>query len=76
VMAYQMLTGELPFRGDNPGAVLIAHLQTPPPDPRKLMPNIPFAAAAAILRALAKEPEHRYDSAGEFSEALEDGSDD
>jgi eukaryotic-like serine/threonine-protein kinase len=71
-MAFQMLTGELPFRGDNPGAVLIAHLQTPPPDPRTLVPNIPFAAVAAILRALSKEPEHRYDTAGDFAEALRD----
>ncbi len=34
VMLYQMLTGALPFTGDNPGAVILAHLQQTPPDPR------------------------------------------
>jgi len=71
VMAYQMLTGQLPFTGDNPGAILIAHMQQPAPDPRKLVPTLPASAAAAILQALAKEPEVRCQTAGAFASALE-----
>ena len=70
VMAYQMLTGVLPFRHDNPGALLIAHLMQPPPDARELAPDLSAAAAAALQRAMAKSPEQRYASALEFVEAL------
>jgi serine/threonine protein kinase len=66
-----MLTGELPFQGDNPGAVMLAHLQQPAPDPRTLAPDLPENVAGAILRALAKDPEGRYATAGELVEAFE-----
>jgi len=66
VMTCQMLTGKLPFSGDNPGAVLMAHLQQPAPDPREFKPDLPERTAHAILRALAKEPEDRYRTAGEL----------
>ena len=71
VMAYQMLTGELPFKSSNPGALLIAHLTQPPPDPRKLAPDLPERATQALLHALAKDPAGRYNSAGEFAAELE-----
>lgn len=74
VMAYQMLTGELPFRSSNPGALLIAHLTQPPIDPCKLAPELPAQAGKVLLRALAKKPEDRFASAGEFVEALKVGS--
>ena len=64
VMAYQMLTGQLPLRGDNPGALMLAHLQTPPLDPRNLAPDLPENTALALLRALAKDPAERFDTAG------------
>ncbi|MBN2148048.1 MAG: protein kinase [Anaerolineales bacterium] len=67
VMTYQMLTGRLPFDADNPGAMMLAHLQIPPPDPRELIPELPFHVARAILRALEKEPQARFNTAGEFS---------
>lgn len=70
VMSYQMLTGQLPFRADNPGAAMIAHLQLPPPDPRELLPDLPPTAACAILRALEKEPANRFNTAGEFAAQL------
>ncbi|MGH8058090.1 MAG: protein kinase domain-containing protein [Candidatus Entotheonellia bacterium] len=70
IMAYQMLTGELPFQHNNPGALLIAHMTQPPPDPRELAPELPNDAAQAICRALAKSPEGRYQTAGEFAAAL------
>jgi hypothetical protein len=70
VMLYQMLTGELPFPGDNPGAVLMAHLQQPAPDPRLLLPDLPAGVALATLRALAKDPAERFASAGELAGAV------
>lgn len=70
VMAYQMLTGELPFKHNNPGATLMAHLMQPPPDPRDLVEDLPGDAAYAIIQAMAKKPEERYSTAGEMVAAL------
>jgi serine/threonine-protein kinase len=50
--------------------VLWAQLQDEPPDPREKRPDLPDAAAAVILRALAKEPTERQQSAGEFASEL------
>jgi tRNA A-37 threonylcarbamoyl transferase component Bud32 len=75
VMLYEMLTGELPFRGDNPGAVMLAHLQQPAPDPRTIVEDLPEGIATAILRALAKDPEDRYPTVGALVEALGDVED-
>ena len=71
VMAYEMLTGRLPFTGDNPGALVLAHLQQKPPDPRQARPDLPDAAVGAILRALAKGPDDRFATAGDFARALQ-----
>ncbi len=71
VMLYQMLTGELVFQADNPGAVMLAHLQQPAPDPRILVPDLAENVAVAILRALAKEPDERYPTAGALADAVE-----
>jgi serine/threonine-protein kinase len=70
VMVYQMLTGQLPFTGESPGAVLMAHLQQPAPDPRAVRPDLPAACAEAIRRALAKDPAQRCPTAGELAGAL------
>lgn len=70
VMVYQMCCGELPFKHSNPGALLIAHLTQPPPDPHDLAPDLSVDAAHAIRRAMAKNPEERFATAGEFVTAL------
>jgi len=70
VMLFQMLTGRLPFTASNPGALLIAHLNQPAPDPRGLRPDIPEEVAEATLRALEKDPAKRFQTAGEFAAAL------
>jgi hypothetical protein len=70
VLVYEMLTGELPFKHNNVGALLLAHLNQPPPDPRDLMPDLPREAAQAVRRAMAKRPEERFAKAGEFAAAL------
>jgi tRNA A-37 threonylcarbamoyl transferase component Bud32 len=66
VMAYQMLTGELPFKRSNLGALLIAHMHQPAPDPRQVTPRLPQKVAEAVMRAMAKEPIARHATAGEF----------
>jgi tRNA A-37 threonylcarbamoyl transferase component Bud32 len=70
VIAYQLLTGQVPFRGESIGEILMAHLQQAAPDPRELVPDLPAPAAAAILRALAKQPSERFAKASEFVAAL------
>lgn len=70
VMAYQMLTGQLPFSGGGIGKVLMAHLQEPPPDPRTFVPDLPDSTAQALLQALAKDPTQRYSTAGDLVAAL------
>lgn len=70
VMVYQMLTGRLPFFARNAGAILIAHLNQPPPDPRQFAPDLPPFARKAVLKALSKNRNHRYPSAGAFVQAL------
>jgi len=70
VMAYQLLTGSLPFERPNTGALLLAHLNAPPPDARELLHSLPRHAAYAIQQAMAKEPAARYATAGEFITTL------
>lgn len=69
---YHMLIGEAPFTGAA-AQVMFAQLQQPPPDPRDKDNTVPESLADAILRALAKTPDERFDSAGAFSEALATG---
>lgn len=69
LVAYELLTGTRPFKG-NVAQVMFMHLQQPPPDPREHNDTIPGETAAAILRALAKDPAERFDSAGAFVTAL------
>ncbi|HVS14340.1 MAG TPA: serine/threonine-protein kinase [Thermoanaerobaculia bacterium] len=73
VLAYQLLTGRVPFDGRSPTAVLLAHLHQPPPDPRQFRPDLPRGVARAVLSALAKEPAARPASAGAFVEQLAAG---
>ncbi|GAB4545590.1 MAG: hypothetical protein OHK0023_04120 [Anaerolineae bacterium] len=70
VVLYQALTGHLPFTAPNVGALLMAHLQSPPPDPRKFAPNLSDQTARTILRALEKEPYARPKSAGALIASL------
>jgi len=68
-MTYQMLTGEPPFHGGL-AQVLFAHLQQPPPDAAIKAPHVPAFLAQAIQRAMAKNPDDRFQSAGDFAAAL------
>lgn len=70
VMLYEMLTGRLPFRGDNPVQVLYRHVSEQPVRPRELNQMIPLELEAVVLRALSKMPADRYASARQMREAL------
>jgi serine/threonine-protein kinase len=70
VMLYEMMTGERPFKG-GPAQVMFAHIQQPPPDPRDINAEIPRHIARAIMQAMSKNPEERFQSAGEFAAALQ-----
>ena len=71
VMTYQMLTGELPFKHEHQGALLIAHMLHAPPDAREKAPDLPKHAARAIQKAMSKKPSERFGTAKDFVSALE-----
>jgi serine/threonine protein kinase len=71
VIVYQMLTGQLPFKADTPLAVLLKHLNEPPPSPREYNPHLSAATEHVILKALAKSPDQRYARAVDLANAIE-----
>lgn len=70
VVLYEMLTGKPPFEGDNLSAIMYQILNEAPVPPSARNPRVPAAFDGVIARALAKRPEDRYASAGEFARAL------
>jgi len=70
VVLYQMLTGAVPFDAETPLAVIQQHLNEPLPPPRQVRRDLPDEAEAVIFKAMAKEPEQRYRSAGEMAAAF------
>jgi len=70
VVLFEMLTGRVPFSADRPEAVLHAHIFTPPPSPSRLNPALPEAASQVLLKALAKDPNERYQSGAALVAAL------
>src|SRR5271154_2018467 len=63
VVLFEMVTGRPPFLGDTPVAVASKHVRDHPPAPRELNPAIPPTFEAIILKAMAKDPAHRYATA-------------
>ena len=66
VVMYECLTGRTPFQGETAEAVIAKRLAGPPPAPRALNPNIPPAAEHVVMRAMARDANQRYQSAGEM----------
>jgi serine/threonine protein kinase/WD40 repeat protein len=71
-VVYSVLTAALPFPRDESMAVLWAHMYEPPPSLTASRPDLPAAADSVLARALAKAPDDRYASCGEFTGALHD----
>jgi hypothetical protein len=69
-VAYALLTGSVPFKREVPMAVLYAHLSAPPPRVTEMRPDLAEAVDQVIARAMAKEPDDRYASCGDFADAL------
>src|SRR5215207_9096835 len=70
VVGYQMLAGAPPFRAANTPAMLVKHLSETPRPLDTLRPDAPSGLAHAIMRALAKKPEHRWRDAEELRAAI------
>jgi serine/threonine protein kinase len=70
VMLYEMLTGEIPFEGPNPFAVMNARLTEQPRPPSEINSEIPVWLEAIVLRALERDPDARYPTAQEFAHDL------
>jgi WD40 repeat protein len=69
-VAFQLLTGSVPFERDQGMAVLLAHLSEPPPPLAARRPGLPGAADQVLARAMAKAPEKRYGCCRDFADAL------
>lgn len=70
VVAYEMLTGRVPFQADTPAATLLSHVTKPVPPTRELQGELSAHIEEALKRALAKRPEARFASAADFVAAL------
>ena len=70
VILYEMLTGTLPFEGDDPNDTITQQINATPTPPALINPNILPAATAVIMRSLAKNPATRYSSAGAMVSSL------
>ena len=70
IMMYELLTGTVPFRGDNAVEIALKHMKDKIPSVRKQDPSIPQSVENIILRATAKNPRNRYDSAKEMHDDL------
>ncbi len=70
VLLFEMITGVLPFRGENQIAVVTMHVGKRPPSPRSIVATIPPAVERVVYKALEKRPELRYESASQMAEAF------
>ena len=65
-LMYELLTGRPPFQGESPVAVAYQHVREMPPTPSAVDPQLPAAVDAIVMKALAKNPENRYQTAAEM----------
>ncbi len=71
VMLYEMVTGQVPYQAETPLAVVLQHISAPLPLPSKVNPQIDPQVERVILKALAKNPDDRFQKAGELIAAFE-----
>ena len=70
IMMYELLTGLVPYKGDNAVEIALKHLKEPLPSVRKQNPSVPQSLENVIIRATAKNPKNRYNDAREMHEDL------
>jgi serine/threonine-protein kinase len=74
VLVYQMLTGQAPYQSDTPAKVMMMHILQPVPNILDSKADLPEGYSSVITKAMAKNPEDRYVSAGELAADLEAAS--
>lgn len=74
ISLFQMLTGELPFRGASPSEIALCQVTEQPPRPGELNVIVPPAVDAVVLRSLSKDPQHRYPGGMAFSAAFQEAA--
>ena len=67
VSLFEMITGRVPFPGENPG---YHHVHTPPPDPKVMCPEVPEWMQQVILKCMEKKPEKRFQSIDDILEVI------
>jgi serine/threonine-protein kinase len=70
ITLFESVTGRLPFLGKNAAEILNAHLHQPPPTAKSISPEIMDELSRILARSLEKDPSRRFQSAGEFAQAL------
>jgi serine/threonine-protein kinase len=70
IMAFEMVTGRLPYEGDTSFTLMYKHFNELPPNPRDLITSLPESLELVLLKAIAKNPDERFQSAEEFGEAF------
>jgi serine/threonine protein kinase len=71
VVLYEMLAGKLPFESKGQFEMMLAHVNTPPKHPSDVNAEVPRELGDIVMKALAKEPDQRFQNAREFRMALE-----
>jgi serine/threonine protein kinase len=72
VVLYRLLTGQLPFESDSTTALINAHVELPIPDIRLIKANLPAVWQDVVGKAMAKDPEQRYATAGDFARDVQE----
>ncbi|MFN8455634.1 MAG: serine/threonine-protein kinase [Anaerolineae bacterium] len=70
IILYEMALGQVPYKAETPMAVVVKHINDPLPIPRQVNSSLPEGVEGVILKALAKQPEDRYATAGDMVQAL------
>jgi eukaryotic-like serine/threonine-protein kinase len=75
VILYELLTGRVPFDAESAVTIALKHVSEPPVPPAEIVPTVPRAMDAVVMRALAKNPARRYQDADAFIADLQDARD-
>ncbi len=70
VVLYEMITGEVPFKGESPISVALKHIQNEPKELKEVLPSVPEKVNELIMKTLAKDPEERHDNATDLREDI------
>ncbi|MGB0387729.1 MAG: protein kinase domain-containing protein [Ardenticatenaceae bacterium] len=70
VMLYEMVVGKTPYTADTPYGMILKQMHDPLPPPREVNPDVPEVVEQVVLKALAKDPDERYQNAVDFHNAV------